>query len=179
MIINLEEHLVGFNRYNGGWVKTVERLDKNVTNGYSLVGEFVANKRVKNVNLDEDVLYLDCSIGGSRKNQEKNYHLFKIVDGEIEVIQTIENGQDDWAVQLWDNIERELQLENTEKIDNTISKIKKLDDEEFFNMMEKLRKTDKRYKTLQYMILEDFIKHLIETDSLEETVNEVKNKYEL
>ena len=175
MIINLAEQLVGFDRYNGGWVKTIERIYKDYNNGYSLVGEFIANKQVKNVNLEEDVLYLDCSIGGSRKNQEKSYHLFKLEDGEIEIIQTIENGQDDWAVQLWDSIENELELENTEKVDNTLRKIKKLSDSEFFDMMEKLR-TDKRYQIVQYHILEDFLKSLVNEGTLEETIEEVKNK---
>ena len=73
MIINLAEQLMGFNRYNGGWVKTITGIDKDYSNGYSLNGEFVANKRVTNVNLEEDTLYLDCSIGGSRKNQEKDF----------------------------------------------------------------------------------------------------------
>ena len=137
-IINLEENLVGFNRYNGGWVKTITGLDKDYQNGYSLNGEFVANKRVKNVDLKENILYLDCSIGGSRKNQEKNYHLFKFEDGEIEVIQTIENGQSDWALQLWDNVEKELGLQKS-KIEMILDDIDSLDAKESIEFMEQFK----------------------------------------
>lgn len=137
MIINLEENLMGFDRYNGGWVKTITGLDKDYNNGYSLNGEFVANKRVKNVNLEKNILYLDCSIGGSRKHPEKDYHLFKLVDGEIEIIQTIEDGQADWAVQLWENIEQELGLQKT-KSQEIMDDVKKLNEEEFDEFMLKL-----------------------------------------
>ena len=145
MIINLEEQLMGFDRYNGGWVKQITGLDKDYKNGYSLNGEFIANKRVKNVDLEENNLYLDCSIGGSRKNQEKNYHLFKVENGEIEIIQTIEDGQSDWAVQLWDNIERELGLQKT-KTEQLFDKIHKLQLDEFKKLMVQLKKEEPRFQ---------------------------------
>ena len=145
MIINLEEQLMGFDRYNGGWVKQITGLDKDYKNGYSLNGEFIANKRVKNVDLEENNLYLDCSIGGSRKNQEKNYHLFKVENGEIEIIQTIEDGQSDWAVQLWDNIERELGLQKT-KTEQLFDKIHKLQLDEFKKLMVQLKKEAPRFQ---------------------------------
>lgn len=144
MIINLEQNLEGFDRYNGGWVKTITKLDKDYNNGYSLNGEFIANKRVKNVNLEPNILYLDCSIGGSRKNQEKNYHLFKLVENEIAIIQTIEDGGPDWAVQLWDNVEKELGLQKT-KPELVLEQATSLDTDEFIDFSEKLLE-DNRFK---------------------------------
>ena len=55
-----------FERYNGGWTKTVTGLDKQITNGYSILGEFKPQKKDWYC---EGGLYLDKGIGGSRKNQ--------------------------------------------------------------------------------------------------------------
>ena len=108
MIININEALPGFDRYNGGWIKTITAINKKKQNGYSLIGEFLPNNQ-GNIDLQENTLYLDCSIGGSRKNQTRDYHLFTIQhNGEINLIQTIEDGGKDWAVTLWDNIEKTL-----------------------------------------------------------------------
>ena len=46
MIINWKEEITKVDpdikfRAQGGWLKTVEKLDKTVKNGYSLVGNFV------------------------------------------------------------------------------------------------------------------------------------------
>ena len=46
MIINWHDEIKKIDpdikfRANGGWLKTIEELDKSVTNGYSLVGDFV------------------------------------------------------------------------------------------------------------------------------------------
>ena len=46
MIINWQEEITRIDpdmkfRSEGGWLKTVEKLDKSVKNGYSLVGDFV------------------------------------------------------------------------------------------------------------------------------------------
>ena len=46
-------------RANGGWLKTIEELDKSVKSGYSLVGDFV-----KSGDFEEEYsegLYLDCN----------------------------------------------------------------------------------------------------------------------
>ena len=46
MILNWQEEITKIDpdikfRAQGGWLKTVEKLDKSVKNGYSLVGNFV------------------------------------------------------------------------------------------------------------------------------------------
>lgn len=176
MIINVGSEIEGFTRYNGGWIKTVESLDKSYKNGYSLVGEFLPVSS-GNIDLKEDELYLDCSIGGSRKNKEKDYHLFKVIDGEVFVIKTIEDGGNDWAMSLWETVEKELELENTDKVDTVLRKIKHLDDHEFFQMMEELRKNDKRFQALQYLVLEDFIRQSVEAGTLDQTVEQISEKY--
>ena len=63
-VINLEDNLMGFDRYNGGWVKTITGIDKDYQNGYSLNGDFVANKRVKNVDLKEKAKDINESLKG-------------------------------------------------------------------------------------------------------------------
>ena len=154
MIININENIPLFSRYNGGWIKTIIGLDKDFKNGYSLVGEFLPVSS-GNIDLDEDTLYLDCSIDGSRKNQEKNYTLFRLIDNEIFIIKEIEDGGKDWAMSLWETIESELQIKEN-LVEKALKQIKKLDDHEFFEMMETLRKTDKRYQTFTALMLDDY-----------------------
>ena len=55
-------------RAQGGWLKTVEKLDKIVKIGYSLVGDFV-----KAGDFEEEYdygFYLVCNIEGSNKNSQ-------------------------------------------------------------------------------------------------------------
>lgn len=113
MIINIYNELKKQDgdiiRYNGGWTKEVNGLNKDVTNGYSILGDFIktAADIVNNVEVG---LYLDCDISGSRKHPEKDYRLFRInPDGTVTIIQTIFNGGRDWAYHLWELIEKELE----------------------------------------------------------------------
>ena len=90
-------------RYNGGWLKTVTGLDKTVTNGFSIEGSFVQAGDFK---MDyEPGLYLDCSKGGSRKNQKRNYHLFRVDGKGFHLLQTLEDAQGAWACEFWETIE--------------------------------------------------------------------------
>lgn len=100
---SIVETLKKYSRYNGGWVKSVTGLHKAHANGFSLVGEFCEKKTAWNM----PGLYVDCSISGSRKNQEKTYNLFRLnSDGTIVELQTTTGA--DWAVNMWETIETEL-----------------------------------------------------------------------
>lgn len=151
MIINVNEQIPNFSRYNGGWIKTVEKLDKDFQNGYSLVGKFLPVGS-GNINLHEGELYLDCSIDGSRKNQERNYTLFRIIDKEVFILQTIENGGQDWAMSLWDSIEKELDLIDKERVNFIFKNILELSDDEFGELMFKINKDPKLNR--QFMLLD-------------------------
>jgi hypothetical protein len=96
----------GFTRYNGGWIKTVTGLNKTITNGYSVLGTFAQAQ----ITWNSPGLYLDCSIGGSRKNHEPRYQLFILhKDGSISGVgEQLKNPGKDWAVKLWPLIERTL-----------------------------------------------------------------------
>lgn len=87
-----------------GWLKTVTGIDKSKRNGYSLQGEFVRKGDFETNYADG--LYVDCS--KLRKPKQSNYHIFKVTDGDFELLQTIEDGDRTWAVQLWDTIEENL-----------------------------------------------------------------------
>ena len=164
MIIEINsETLPYFTRYNGGWLKTITKIDKDYQNGYSLVGKFLPLSSGK-INLHENELYLDCSIGGSRKHQEKSYHLFKIVGREIVIIQTIECAGRDWAVSLWDSIEEELNLVDESKVKQITENIQNLNDSQFLELMDWLSKFDSRYKQFVELLLLDM------TDSRGENV---------
>lgn len=90
-------------RYNGGWIKSVTGLDKSKVNGYSILGEFMRKDAVDNYVVGG--LYLDCGIGGSRKNQNKEYTLFTVLaDGSCEIVAEAGDSRD-WAVELWPAIE--------------------------------------------------------------------------
>lgn len=90
-----------FSRYNGGWVKNVNRLDKSKTNGFSLVGEFFKS----GLTWMPPGVYVDCSIDGSRKYPERHYTLFRLhPDGRVEKLDYIKDERD-WAVRFWPKIE--------------------------------------------------------------------------
>ncbi len=89
-------------RYNGGWTKSVTGIDRSKNNGYSLKGDFMGKSGDTYI---VGNLYLDCGIGGSRKNQEKFYNLFTIEsDGKVKVIAEAEDSRE-WAISLWNMIE--------------------------------------------------------------------------
>ncbi len=103
------EHVKKYTRYNGGWIKSVERLDKSQTSGYSLVGEFLKS----GLQWMSPGVYLDCSKGGSRKNQTSIYTVLALrEDGSVVAYNDdtiVEEGRGgDWAVRLWPVIERAL-----------------------------------------------------------------------
>lgn len=91
-----------FERYNGGWTKIVTGLDKSVTNGYSILGDFTTSG--KKDWYSTNALYLDCGIGGSRKNQERNYTLFRVNEKGEPIIIAKSDGKN-WATELWEAIE--------------------------------------------------------------------------
>jgi len=98
-----------FSRYNGGWVKRVEKLDKSKTNGYSLVGEFCKDV----AQWMQPGVYLDCSKAGSRKNVRYIYTVFLLRhDGTAVAYNdsavSVEGRGGDWAVRLWPVVERAL-----------------------------------------------------------------------
>jgi hypothetical protein len=56
-----EEYVDGFSRYNGGWIRKIDRIDKSKTNGYSLIGEFCRD----GLQWMGPGVYLDCSRGAA------------------------------------------------------------------------------------------------------------------
>ncbi len=103
------ECVKGFTRYNGGWIRKIDRVDKSRTNGYSLVGEFCKN----GLQWMSPGVYIDCSKGGSRKNQRHVYTVFVLnEDGTAKAFNdsavTVEGPGGDWAVRLWPVIETAL-----------------------------------------------------------------------
>lgn len=108
-------------RYNGGWTKQVTSLDKTVTTGYSILGDFVTVGDFKE--FYDDGLYLDCDIQGSRKHQDKNYTLIRIHDGEGEKLHQVLEGGRDWATEFWDPIEKELSIDGHDTCDDDIHEL--------------------------------------------------------
>ena len=111
MILNWQEEITQIDpdikfRAHGGWLKTVEQLDKSVKNGYSLVGEFVDAG-----NFDEDYdegIYLDCNKEGTAKKPQLDYRLFRLKDGKVRLLDMVIDGKQGWAVDLWDALEGEI-----------------------------------------------------------------------
>lgn len=109
-IIVASECVKNITRYNGGWIRRVDRIDKSKTNGYSLVGEFLKN----GLQWMQPGVYVDCSRGGSRKNQRFGYTVFVLKeDGTVTAYNddqiVVEGPGGDWAVRLWPVIERALE----------------------------------------------------------------------
>ncbi|MDR2544633.1 MAG: hypothetical protein LBD03_03660 [Methanobrevibacter sp.] len=110
MMLNWEKEIKNIDpdikfRVNGGWLKTIEKLDKTVKNGYSLIGDFL-----KSGDFDveySDGLYLDCNKEGKKKSQQ-DFRLFRLKDGKLRLLDMIIDGDPSWAVEFWDTIEEEL-----------------------------------------------------------------------
>jgi hypothetical protein len=119
-IVSLNEDLPSAyktSRYNGGWVKTITGIDKEKSNGFSLRGNFVDGGKEAIIRCRIGVLYLDCDISGSRKNQCKYYTLFTIdADGKIIVLVDAMKEHKSWAIDLWPEIEKF--LDNQPKIES-------------------------------------------------------------
>ena len=113
MILNWQKEITNIDpgmkfRSEGGWLKTIEKLDKSVSNGYSLVGDFV-----KSGDFEEDYsegLYLDCNKEqGKTKKQQTDYRLFRLANGQLRLLDMIIDGEASWACEFWDTIEEELE----------------------------------------------------------------------
>lgn len=111
MILNWKEEMAKIDpdmkfRAQGGWLKTVDELDKSVKNGYSLVGDFV-NAGDFEEEYSEG-LYLDCNKEGTAKKAQLDYRLFRFRDGKVRLLDMVINGKQGGAVDLWDAVEGEL-----------------------------------------------------------------------
>lgn len=139
MLLNWERELTKLDpsinfRKTGGWLKTVEGLDKTVTNGYSIEGNFI-----KAGSYSEEIpngLYLDCNKEGKKSKPKSDYRLIKVDNGSLILIDTVFNGKKNWAVDLWDSIAEEL---DTDYIEN--------ESDQILNMI--LNKTGKNIKLLK------------------------------
>lgn len=86
-----------------GWVKEVTGLNRTVTNGYSIIGNF--HPKNKKDWYDTEKLYLIFSSEGKGKRKIEKHSLFQIGDeGEIKVLHEVVDTRD-WAVELWPTIE--------------------------------------------------------------------------
>lgn len=108
--------IANYTRYNGGWIRHVTGLDTKKTDGYSILGDFVKD----GIQWQDPGLYLDCSIGGSRKNQERWFTLFVLTpDGEIQKVgkwwKISGSSGGTWAPHFWDEIEAQLARLRQEK----------------------------------------------------------------
>ena len=111
MILNWKEEMMKIDpkmkfRAQGGWLKTIEQIDKSVQNGYSLVGDFV-----KAGDFEEeysDGIYLDCNKEGTAKKTQQDYRVFRFKQGKVRLLDMVIDGKQNWAVELWDAVEDEL-----------------------------------------------------------------------
>lgn len=110
MIINWKEEITKVDpdikfRAQGGWLKTVEELDKSVRNGFSLVGDFVQAGDFESEY--SDGLYLDCNKEGTSKKPQQDYRLFRFRDGKVRLLDMVIDAEQGWAVDLWEAVEDE------------------------------------------------------------------------
>ncbi len=111
MIINWQEEITKIDpdikfRAQGGWLKTIDELDKSVRNGYSLVGDFV---QAGNFEAEySEGIYLDCNKEGTAKKPQQDYRLFRFRDGKVRLLDMVIDAGQGWAVDLWEAVEDEL-----------------------------------------------------------------------
>ena len=110
MLLNWSEEITELDpsisyRSVGGWLKTVTGIDKTVTNGYSIEGEFVKAGDYK-----EEIangLYLDCNKEGKKSKPKQDFRLIRVRDGKLTLIEAVYDGKKNWAVEFWDSISEE------------------------------------------------------------------------
>lgn len=98
--------ITSFARTRGGWMKIVEGYDKTQYGGF----RFVGSNFVKVGNYDADLtngLYLDCSKHFDKEDEKvvEIMNLFKIEDGEVELLKTIPKATKGWAYQMDDIVD--------------------------------------------------------------------------
>lgn len=112
--------ITSFSRTRGGWMKQVEGLDKQHSNGYSFVGSNFVKVGNFNTNIMNG-LYLDQSTSIVDNHKVFTMNLFKIINGNVELLKTVPktNG---WALELWDEVEDYFKSETitAQEIVNTI-----------------------------------------------------------
>lgn len=113
MIINWKEEITKIDpdikfRAQGGWLKTIEELDKTVTNGYSLVGDFVKAEDFEGEYMEG--IYLDCNKEGNAKKPQIDYRLFRLRDGKVRLIDLVIDAQKNCAQDFWDAVEDEIEI---------------------------------------------------------------------
>ena len=86
------------------WAKKVKGLDKSITNGYSILGNFIDFEKPLYWH-DADIILNCAEVGGTRRNPEKLYTLFQVKNGKLEQVAQVQ-GSKSWAVNLWDDIEK-------------------------------------------------------------------------
>ena len=111
MILNWKEEITKIDpdikfRAQGGWLKTVEELDKSVTNGFSLVGNFIKAGDFEGEY--SEGIYLDCNKEGSAKKPQTDYRLFRFRDGKVRLLDLVIDAQKGWAQDFWDAVEDEI-----------------------------------------------------------------------
>lgn len=110
--------------YNGGWMKSITEIDRTKKNGYSLVGDFVEKE---GLSLYDPGVYLLCDVQGSRKHHRKNYVVVAFDGEKVGKVAELEDGGRDWALQLWDDIEKALaKFNEIDPKQEAIDKIKSL-----------------------------------------------------
>lgn len=89
----------------GNWCKLVEGLDKNQTDGYSILGDFVS--QLDQIAAQQPGLHLFCEKRKQKQGvSERLYTLFILEpDGSVQVVQELKTASKDWAVQLWPTID--------------------------------------------------------------------------
>lgn len=111
MILNWKEEITKIDpdikfRSQGGWLKTIEELDKTVPNGYSLVGDFVKSGDFENEY--SEGIYLDCNKEGNAKKPQIDYRLFRFKNDKIRLLDLVIDAKTNWAQDFWDAVEDEL-----------------------------------------------------------------------
>lgn len=104
-----------FSRTRGGWMKLVEGYDKSQYGGY----RFVGSNFVKVGNFDSDLpngLYLDQSTSVVDDEKVLTMNLFKIVNGEVELLATTPKDKG-WAYKLEKGVEEYFANDETTALD--------------------------------------------------------------
>lgn len=91
-------------RSSRNWAKKVKGIDRSITNGYSILGNFIDFEKPLYW-YDNDIILNCAEVGGTRRNPEKLYTLFTIKNGKLEQVAQVQ-GSKSWAVNLWDDIEK-------------------------------------------------------------------------
>lgn len=161
MIVNMTEYckehnIDSFSRNRGGWLKEIERFERNHPKGGGWA--FVGSRFTKVGNFESNIkkgLYIDCSKKAIDDKVEETINIFEVTQDEIKLLQTGKKTQG-WAKNFYNTVEEWFKTYKDTTVQDIIDAVNSITDdtEKMQEALNELIRNDKfsnRYEAIGYM----------------------------